>query len=204
MQGVHGQTGPAPRSAALSARPARRNPRPMQTLIRDRSDADIAAITAIYAHAVRHGSASFELEAPDQAEMAQRRRTVLAGGYPYIVAECDGVLAGYAYAAAYRPRPAYRFAVENSVYVAPGRQRQRIGHALLAALIGRCEAAGFRLMVAVIGDSASHARMGLHEAHGFTLAGRLPAIGWKHGRWLYSVLMTRPLGEGAASPLPLG
>ncbi len=176
----------------------------MQALIRDSRDDDIPAIAAIYAHAVRHGSASFELEPPDAAEMTRRRQVLLAAGYPYLIAACGGAVAGYAYAAAYRPRPAYRFAVENSVYVAPGHQRQRIGHTLLVALIARCEAAGFRLMVAVIGDSANQASIGLHAAQGFSPAGRLPAIGWKHGRWLDSVLMTRPLGDGAGTPPPPG
>lgn len=174
----------------------------MQTLIRDSRDDDIPAIAAIYAHAVRHGSASFELDAPDPAEIARRRQAVLAAGYPFLVAEHGGMVSGYAYASAYRPRPAYRFAVENSVYVAPGQHRLGIGHALLEALIARCEAAGFRQMVAVIGDSASHASIGLHVAHGFTHAGLLPAIGWKHGRWLDSVLMTRRLGEGDDTPPP--
>jgi phosphinothricin acetyltransferase len=175
----------------------------MPTIIRDSREDDVPAITAIYAHAVRHGLASFELDPPDQSEMARRRQAVLAAGYPHLIAEHDG-LAGYAYASAYRPRPAYRFSVENSVYVAPGRQRQRIGHALLEALIARCETAGFRLMVAVIGDSANHASIGLHAAHGFTRAGLLPAVGWKHGRWVDSVLMTRPLGDGATAPPPPG
>ncbi len=176
----------------------------MQALIRDSRDDDIPAIAAIYAHAVRHGSASFELDPPDAIEMKQRRQALLDAGYPYVIAELGGAVAGYAYASAYRPRPAYRFAVESSVYVAPNRLRQRIGHALLAALIARCEAAGFRLMVAVIGDSANHASIGLHAAQGFSPAGRLPAIGWKHGRWLDSVLMTRALGEGARTPPPPG
>jgi phosphinothricin acetyltransferase len=176
----------------------------MQCIIRDSGDDDVPAIAAIYAHAVRHGSASFELEPPDAAEMARRRRALLAAFYPYIVAERGGAVAGYAYASAYRPRPAYRFSVETSVYVAADCQRQRVGHALLAALIERCEAAGFRQMVAVIGDSANHASIGLHAAHGFTRAGLLPAIGWKHGRWLDSVLMTRRLGTGADSPPPPG
>ena len=174
----------------------------MRTVIRPSRDDDLDAITAIYAHAVRHGSASFELDPPEVKEMARRRQAVLSAGYPHIVAECDGSVAGYAYAAAYRPRPAYRFAVEDSVYVAAARQGQRIGHTLLGALIEHSEAAGFRLMVAVIGDSANHASIGLHAAHGFAHAGLLPAIGWKHGRWIDSVLMTRPLGDGATSPPP--
>ena len=169
--------------------------------IRDSQAGDLPAITAIYAHWVAHGRASFELTPPDAAEMAARREAVLAGGYPHLVAEGrGGALLGYAYASAYRPRPAYRHTVENSVYVAPDGMRAGIGRALLAALIARCEAADFRLMVAVIGDSANAPSIRLHEALGFRHAGVIPAIGWKHGRWLDTVLMTRPLGPGAATP----
>ena len=125
---------------------------------------------------------------------------MLAGGYPHLVAERNGTVLGYAYASAYRPRPAYRFAVENSVYVAPGAGRSGTGQALLEALIDRCTSRGFRLMVAVIGDSANAASIGLHARAGFAHAGLLPAVGWKHGRWVDSVLMTRPLGAGAATP----
>lgn len=168
--------------------------------IRDSRADDIPAIAAIYGHWVTHGLASFEIQPPDAAEMARRRAAILDAGYPYLVAEWDGRLLGYAYASAYRPRPGYRFAVENSVYVAPGAGRAGIGRALLEALIARCTAQGFRLMVAVIGDSANAASIALHERAGFTQAGLLPAIGWKHGRWLDSVLMTRPLGPGATTP----
>ncbi len=141
-----------------------------------------------------------EVKPRGAAEMARRRAAILDAGYPYLVAEGDGRLLGYAYASAYRPRPGYRFAVENSVYVAPGAVRAGTGRALLEALIARCTAQGFRLMVAVIGDSANAASIGLHERAGFTRAGLLPAIGWKHGRWVDSVLMTRPLGAGATTP----
>jgi len=168
--------------------------------IRDSRPEDVPAITAIYGHWVRHGLASFELDPPEEAEMARRRAAILAAGYPYLVAEAEGRLLGYACASAYRPRPAYRFAVEDSVYVAPGAGRAGTGRALLEALIARCTARGFRLMVAVIGDSANAASIGLHERAGFTRAGLLPAIGWKHGRWVDSVLMTRPLGAGATTP----
>lgn len=172
--------------------------------IRDCRDHDIPAIAAIYGHWVTHGLASFELTPPDAAEMARRRQAVLAGGYPYLVAEAaDGRVLGYAYASAYRTRPAYRFAVENSIYVAPGAGRGGVGAALLDALVGACTARGFRLMVAVIGDSGNAASIGLHRRAGFAPAGVLPAVGWKHGRWVDSVLMTRPLGEGAATaPAP--
>ena len=173
--------------------------------IRDSVAADIPAITRIYGHWVRHGLASFELDPPAEAEMARRRQAVLEGGYPYLVAaDAAGRVLGYAYAGAYRPRPAYRFAVEDSIYVAPGAEGGGIGRALLGTLIARCETAGFRLMVAVIGDSANTPSITLHERCGFRHAGLLPAIGWKHGRWVDSVLMTRPLGEGAATPPPGG
>ena len=168
--------------------------------IRDSRADDLPAIRAIYAHWVTHGLASFELDPPAQAEMERRRAEVLRAGYPYLVAERDGAVCGYAYASAYRTRPAYRFAVENSVYVAPGALRGGMGAALLSALVAACEARGFRLMVAVIGDSANLASIGLHRRAGFARAGLLPAIGWKHRRWVDSVLMTRPLGPGAASP----
>jgi phosphinothricin acetyltransferase len=172
--------------------------------LRDSVPADIPAIARIYGHWVTHGLASFELDPPGEAEMARRRAAVLEGGYPYLVAEAPGEargrVLGYAYASAYRTRPAYRFAVENSVYVAPEAGRGGVGRALLAALIARCETQGFRLMVAVIGDSANAPSIGLHAACGFRQAGLLPAVGWKHGRWVDSVLMTRPLGPGATCP----
>jgi phosphinothricin acetyltransferase len=160
----------------------------MPLLVRPSIEADISAITAIYAHAVGHGTASFEVEPPDEAEMARRRQAVLAGGYPYLVAEIDGTLAGYA----------YRFTVEDSIYVAPDRQGSGVGRALLVALIEACEALGFRQMVAVIGDSASQGSIRLHESLGFRPVGVLEAIGFKHGRWLDVVLMQRALG--AATP----
>lgn len=168
--------------------------------IRDSHPDDVPSIAAIYGHWVTHGLASFELEPPPAAEIARRREAILGAGYPHLVAEWDGQVVGYAYASAYRPRPAYRFAVENSVYVAPDLGRGGVGRRLLAALIDRCTAQGFRLMVAVIGDSANAPSIGLHAAAGFERAGLLPAVGWKHGRWVDSVLMTRPLGPGAAIP----
>jgi phosphinothricin acetyltransferase len=172
----------------------------MPILIRDSHPSDVPAICAIYGHSVRHGVASFELEPPDEAEITRRREAILAGGFPHIVAEEDGKVVGYSYAGPYRPRPAYRFTVENSVYVAPDQQKKGIGRALLPALIARCEAAGFRLMVAVIGDSANRPSIALHAAFGFRHAGLLPSVGWKHERWLDSVLMVRPLGPGASTP----
>ena len=171
----------------------------MDTIIRESALRDIAAITAIYRHAVLHGTGSFEIDPPDEAEIARRRATIVESGYPYLVAERAGVVVGYSYAGVYRPRPAYRFTVENSVYVAPDQQGAGIGRALLLALLAACEARGYRLMVAVIGDSANHASIKLHASFGFVHAGALPAVGWKHGVWLDSVFMTRALGDGAAT-----
>lgn len=169
-------------------------------LIRASSAADIPAITAIYAHWVTHGLASFEVEPPDLTEMARRRDAVLAAGFPYLVAEAPEGVLGYAYASAYRARPAYRFTAENSVYVAPGAGRRGIGLALMEEVIAQCTGAGFRQMVAVIGDSGNAASIALHKRAGFTTAGLLKAAGWKHGRWVDSVLMQRPLGAGAGAP----
>jgi L-amino acid N-acyltransferase YncA len=170
-------------------------------IVRDSEDADIDAIARIYGHWVRHGLASFELTPPDADELRRRRAAVLAGGYPHIVAAGeDGRVLGYGYAGPYRTRPAYRFACEDSVYVAPDAARRGIGRSLLQALIARCEALGLRLMVAIIGDSGNEPSIGLHKALGFVQAGVLPAIGWKHGRWVDTVLMVRTLGAGAAVP----
>ncbi len=177
----------------------------MSITICDSGAADIPAIAEIYGHWVTTGLASFEYDPPGAAEMATRRQAVLSGGYPYLVAtDAAGTVLGYAYASAYRARPAYRFAVENSIYVRPGGTRGGVGRALLAALVTRCEEAGFRLMVAVIGDSANAGSIGLHGACGFSPAGVLPAVGWKHGRWVDSVLMTRPLGQADQAPPPEG
>jgi phosphinothricin acetyltransferase len=177
----------------------------MPPTIRDAADSDIPVITAIYGHAVRHGLASFETEAPDEAEIARRRAAVVALGLPYLVAELPAAgVVGYAYAGPYRPRPAYRFSLENSIYVAPDRQGAGIGRALLPALLGRSEALGYRVMIAVIGDSANRASIRLHEGCGFTHIGVLPSVGWKHGQWLDTVLMTRALGPGDTQPPPDG
>lgn len=164
------------------------------------TDADIPGIAEIYGHAVAHGVASFELEPPDAAEMARRHRTLLAGGFPWLVARLEGQVAGFAYAGPYRSRPAYDWTVENSVYVREELQGRGIGRALLARLIEESEARGYRQMVAVIGDSGNLASIGLHRALGFAEAGVLRFVGWKHGRWLDSVLMQRPLGPGEACP----
>ncbi len=172
----------------------------MSLAIRAATAADIPAITAIYDHAVRHGTASFELEPPDATEMARRRQALVDGGFPYLVAEADGAIAGYAYAGPYRLRPAYRWSVEDSVYVAPALHRRGIGAALLHRLIVEAEQRGFRQMIAVIGDSAQAASIELHRAAGFRLIGTVENVGHKFGRWLDTVLMQRPLGPGAASP----
>lgn len=172
--------------------------------IRDSRDDDITAIAAIYGHHVRHGLASFEVDMPPPAEMARRRAELLAKRYPYLVAEMNGAVIGYSYASAYRPRPGYRFSVEDSVYVHPDWTGRGAGRALLPVLIARCEALGLRQMVAVIGDSANFPSIRLHEAFGFVQAGLIKSIGWKLGRWVDSVIMQRALGEGDASPPPDG
>jgi L-amino acid N-acyltransferase YncA len=165
----------------------------MACAVRDSSEDDMAAVQAIYAHHVLHGAASFEEEPPALDEMLRRRADVLARGLPYLVAEVDGRVAGYSYASPYRARPAYRFSIENSVYVAPGRVRAGIGRALLAALIARCELGPWRQMIAVIGDSANAASIGLHAELGFRNVGTLHDVGFKFGRWVDSVLMQRAL-----------
>jgi L-amino acid N-acyltransferase YncA len=170
----------------------------MTVLIRPAKTSDIPAITRIYAHAVEHGTASFELTPPDESEMARRMADLTAKGYPYLAAETEGVLGGYAYSGPYRARPAYRPTVENSVYIAPNMHRRGIGRVLLEALIEASAAAGFRQMIAVIGDSTKQAAsIGLHEAAGFGHVGVLQDVGFKHGRWLDSVLMQRALGVGS-------
>lgn len=161
--------------------------------VRDARDEDIAAIQAIYAHHVLYGTASFEEEAPSAEEVARRRSDVLARGLPYLAAEVDGRVVGYSYASPYRARPAYRFSIENSVYVEDGRARGGVGRALLAALIERCEQGPWRQMIAVIGDSANAASIGLHASLGFRNVGTFTDVGFKFGRWLDSVLMQRAL-----------
>ena len=169
----------------------------MKLSIRPAKTSDIPAITRIYAHAVEHGTASFELEPPTEAEMARRMADLTGKGFPYIVAEMEGALAGYAYVGPFRTRPAYRFTVENSVYVAQNMHRRGVGRTLLAALIVASEAAGHRQMVAVIGDSKKQAAsIRLHAAAGFNHIGILPDTGFKHGRWLDTVLMQRAIGDG--------
>ncbi len=167
--------------------------------LRPAAPADAEAIAAIYGHHVDAGTASFELDAPGVDEMARRLAAGLASGDPWIVAHEGATVLGYAYAAPYRARPAYRYTVEDSVYVAPLALRRGIGAQLLAELIGRCTARGDRQMIAVIGDSANAASIGLHAALGFVPTGTLRDVGRKFDRWLDVVLMQRPLGAGAAS-----
>ncbi|HKO72640.1 MAG TPA: GNAT family N-acetyltransferase [Bradyrhizobium sp.] len=165
--------------------------------IRPTTAADLPSITEIYEHAVRFGTATFELIPPDLPEMTRRFRALMDGGFPYLVATLDGSVAGYAYASPYRPRPAYRFTVENSVYLQPAVHRRGIGLQLLQQLIDECEARGYRQMIAVIGDSANAGSIGVHRKCGFEMIGTHPNVGFKFGRWLDTVMMQRALGEGA-------
>ena len=169
-------------------------------LIRATTVADIAAITAIYAEYVVVGTASFEIEAPDAAEMFRRWRATVDGGYPFIVAMSEGEILGFAYAGPYRTRAAFRHTVEDSIYLDPKSRGTGVGGALLRSLIEECEKRGFRQMVAVIGDSANAASIRLHKAAGFALVGTLTNVGYKHKLWLDSVLMQRALGPGAETP----
>ena len=168
--------------------------------IRSARPGDIATITPIYAHAVAYGTASFELEPPDEAEMARRQKQLLTEGYPYLVAETAGEVAGYAYAGPYHARAAFRSSIENSIYVAAEFYRRGMGRLVLAGLIAESEKRGFRQMIAVIGDSANTASIALHAAAGFRLIGTLESVGFKHGRWLDVVVMQRALGEGNSIP----
>jgi L-amino acid N-acyltransferase YncA len=164
--------------------------------IRPAEPRDIAAITRIYADAVQHGTASFETEPPDQAEMGRRQRTLIERRFPYLVAERDGQIAGYAYLAPYRDRRAYDWCVEDSIYIAPEFHRQGLGKLLLTRLVADAQTCGFRQLIAVIGDSANTASVAIHAAVGFRLIGTFQSIGWKHGRWLDTVLMQRSIGSG--------
>ena len=169
--------------------------------IRAALESDLDRITEIYADAVTHGTASYELEPPSRAEMGVRFDSLTAGGFPYLVAEKDGALLGYAYAGAFRPRPAYRFIVEDSVYVAPDAKGRGVGLMLMQALIEACRVAGFRQIIAVIGDGhGDSASVRLHEKLGFLHSGRLEGSGYKHGRWLDTVFMQLSLNGGATAP----
>jgi L-amino acid N-acyltransferase YncA len=168
-------------------------------VIRPSSEADLPAITAIYAHAVLNGTGTFETEAPEQPEIARRRQEVLGRGLPWLVAERGGVVLGYAYANYFRPRLAYRFCLEDSIYLKPDTHGQGIGKLLLAELAARCEALGARQMLAVIGDSQNLGSIGVHRSLGFEPTGVIKDAGWKFGRWLDVVMMQKQLGQGADS-----
>ncbi|RMP09108.1 Phosphinothricin N-acetyltransferase [Pseudomonas syringae pv. persicae] len=168
-------------------------------ILRDACDQDMPAVQAIYADHVLHGISSFELDPPSVAELLQRRAQVLVNGLPYLVAELAGEVVGYGYATPYRPRPAYRFTVEDSVYIRDGMGGRGIGLALLGELVQRCEQGGWRQMVAVIGNSENIASLRLHERLGFRRVGVFESVGFKHGRWVDTVLMQRMLGDGSGS-----
>ncbi len=170
------------------------------TLIRASTDADLPAITAIYGHHVLHGTGTFETEPPTEADMAARRADVLAKGLPYLVAERDGRVLGFAYCTWFKPRPAYRFSAEDSVYVAHDSHAQGLGLALLAELASVAERAGVRKLIAVIGDSRNLGSVGVHRSAGFTDVGVLKSCGWKFGQWLDVVLMEKPLGHSDRTP----
>lgn len=169
-------------------------------IVRAAAEADMPAIQAIYAQAVLCGLGSFEETSPTADEMLSRRNGVIEHGLPYLAAELDGRVVGYAYATAYHARPGYRFTVEDSVYVADGMRGQGVGRALLTALVEVCEAGPWRQMIAVIGDSGNKGSVALHESLGFRMVGTLEAVGFKFGRWVDTVLMQRPLREGGGAP----
>jgi phosphinothricin acetyltransferase len=177
----------------------------MQAQIRPSTEEDVPAITGIYAHYVHTSTATYELEPPTPEEMSARRSNILALGLPYLVAEQTEQengkkILGYAYAGQYRPRPGYQFTIEDSVYIHPDHLGQRLGEALLTALIETCEQGPWRQMIAVIGDTANTASMRLHERHGFRTIGTLYSVGWKFNRWVDSALMQRQLGPGISLP----
>lgn len=161
---------------------------------------DVGAIARIYAWNVENGTGTFEIDVPDEAEMARRRDDVLAKGLPWLVAERGARVLGYAYANPFRPRRAYRFCLEDSIYLDPQARGQGVGRLLLAELIARCEAAGARQMVAVIGDAANVASLGVHRALGFEMVGTMRSAGWKFDAWRDVVIMQRSLGLGDSAP----
>ena len=167
--------------------------------IRDLRPEDLPAVTQIYAHYVEQGTGTFEETAPSLAEMSERCEQIRAKGLPWLVAEADGAVIGYAYAGQFHRRSAYRFTLEDSVYIDPAHHRRGAGRVLLAELLRRCEALGYRQMIALIGDSANYGSIGLHRALGFQLVGTYKTVGIKFGRWLDVVLMQRALGAGAAT-----
>ncbi len=172
----------------------------MAVTVRDALPSDAGALAAIYGDSCVNGFGTFEEEAPPPEEMARRLAEVNGMGLPYLVAEADGAVVGLSYAKPFRPRSAYRFTVEDSVYIAPGAQGTGVGKALLAELIARCEALGLRQMTAVIGDSGNTGSIGLHRSMGFEASGVFKAVGHKHGRWVDIVFMQRALNGGDASP----
>lgn len=169
-------------------------------LIRPSGDADVAAITRLYAHHVLHGTGTFETTPPTEAEMAQRRADVLDKGLPWLVLEENGQVLGFAYGNWFKPRPAYRFSVEDSIYLAPEAAGRGLGRLLLSELLAVLERAGIRKAIAVIGDSDNAGSIGVHRALGFTPVGTVTACGWKFGRWLDIVLMEKPLGASNGAP----
>ena len=169
-------------------------------LIRPSLDQDIPQITAIYAHHVLHGTGTFETDPPSVADMTTRRADVLSKSLPYLVAEQDGQVVGFAYGNWFKPRPAYRYSVEDSIYLAPDLHRQGLGRALLAELLARFEAVGIRKVMAIIGDSANAGSVGVHRALGFTQVGVVESCGWKLGAWRDIVIMQKTLGAGDTQP----
>ena len=169
-------------------------------IVRPSTASDVAAVAAIYVWHVLHGTGTFETDPPDEAEMGRRRADVLAKGLPWLVLEEDGSVIGYASANQFRPRPGYRFSLEDSVYLATGFAGRGLGRLLLVELIARCETVGARQMLAVIGDSANAGSIGVHRAMGFDHVGTMRDVGWKFDRWLDVVVMQRKLGPGAATP----
>ncbi len=169
-------------------------------LIRPSRDEDLPQITAIYAHHVLHATGTFETEPPTIADMTARRADVLSKGLPYLVAEDDGKIAGFTYGNWFKPRPAYRYSVEDSIYLAPELHRKGLGRALLAELLARCEAVGIRKMMAIVGDSANLGSVGVHLALGFTQVGKIESCGWKFGQWRDIVIMQKTLGAGHTQP----
>lgn len=172
----------------------------MTLLIRSSRDEDVLAVTAIYAHHVLHGTGTFETDPPADSEIGLRRADVLAKGLPYLVAEQDGKVIGFAYGNWFKPRPAYRYSVETSIYLAPSLQRQGVGRALLCELLARCERAGIRKLMAVVGDSANAGSIGVHQSVGFSVVGTVAACGWKFGAWRDIVILQKTLGVGDSQP----
>ncbi len=168
--------------------------------VRPATPDDIPAIHAIYAHHVVHGLASFEETAPSAHELRSRHEDIVSRGFPYLVADLGGLVAGYGYCAPYRSRSAYRYALEDSVYVRQDVAGRGVGTAILRELIGGCESIGVRQLIAVIGDSAHGASIGLHASQGFVRVGALRSVGYKHGRWVDCVIMQRPIGPGDGAP----